>query len=78
MGPAWNYILFRLRFTEYTDNPWTKFFSPVRTLIIFVAVAFGIEAAQLLDLYNSTFDPFDLLAYISLLVPLFLIDIKTL
>lgn len=77
-GPAWNYILFRLRFTEYTDHPWAKFFSPVRTLLIFVAVAFGMEATQLLDFYDATFDPWDLVAYLSLLVPLFIIDIKTL
>jgi hypothetical protein len=34
-GPAWNYILFRGRFTAKKDNRWTRFFTPTRTLVIF-------------------------------------------
>jgi len=74
VGPAWNYILFRGLFTSKADNLWTRFFTPNITLIIFLAVCFGIEAIQYLELYESTFDPWDLLAYISILLPLFIID----
>ncbi len=74
-GPAWNYILFRGLYTTQTENMWVRFFTPKKTLIIFVVVCFGIEIAQYLKLYESTFDPWDLLAYISILVPLFLLDI---
>lgn len=73
-GPAWSYILFRGLFTEYSDNAWRRFFTPDRTLAIFIAVCYGIEAMQYFELYDSTFDYFDLLAYISILVPLYLID----
>ena len=73
-GPGWNYILFRLLFTEYRDNRWRRFFNPVRTVVIFIVFSFGVETAQFLELYESTFDPFDYLAYISLLLPLFIID----
>ncbi|MBN1781496.1 hypothetical protein JW948_10250 [bacterium] len=73
-GPAWNYILFRGLFTAYSENIWTRFFTPVRTLIIFLIVCFGIETAQYLHLYDATFDPWDFLAYISILAPLFLLD----
>jgi hypothetical protein len=74
MGPAWNYILFRGLFTTKADNRWTRFFTPTRTLLIFVFVCFGIETLQYSGVYNSTFDPWDLLAYVSLLFPLFILD----
>ena len=74
-GPAWNYILFRGLFTYKKDNRWTRFFKPVTTYVIFVLVCFGIEGMQYLEWYDSTFDPLDLLAYLSVLTPLFLIDL---
>ena len=73
-GPGWNYILFRGRFTAKTENAWTRFFIPFRTFLIFIIVAFGIEFAQFFKLYESTFDPWDFLAYITFLLPLFIID----
>jgi hypothetical protein len=77
-GPAWNYILFRGRFTSEADNCWTRFFTPHRTIVIFLSVCFGIEGAQYFNLYDSTFDPWDLLAYVSILIPLFILDVSTL
>ena len=73
-GPAWNYILFRGRFTSKVDNRWTRFFTPKRTVVIFIAVCIGIEGMQYLKLYDATFDPWDIVAYISVLVPLFIVD----
>lgn len=75
-GPAWNYILFRGLFTSYTNNAWFRFFTPKKTLIIFLLVCFGIETMQYFKIYESTFDPYDLLAYVSILIPLFIIDFK--
>ena len=75
-GPAWNYILFRGLFTAKRDNTWTRFFTPVRTLIIFLSVCFGIEMAQYFELYDSTYDQWDFLAYASILIPIFFIDYK--
>ena len=74
VGPAWNYILFRGLFTGYRDTVWTRFFNPNRTFVIFLLVCFFIEGAQYLEWYDATFDPFDLLAYISLLIPLYILD----
>ena len=74
-GPAWNYILFRGLYTSYSENNWTRFFTPTKTLLIFLTVCFGIEFAQYLKLYKSTFDPLDFLAYVAILVPLFILDI---
>ncbi len=74
-GPAWNYILIRGLFTKYTENAWRKFFTPVNTYFIFIAVCFIIETTQFLNLYDSTFDSMDYLAYVSLITPLFLLDL---
>ncbi|MBE9490982.1 MAG: hypothetical protein IMY67_11850 [Bacteroidetes bacterium] len=75
VAPAWNYILFRGLFTYKTNNIWTRFFTPLRTLIIFLVVCFLIEFAQYLNLYDATYDVYDLLAYLSILVPLFIFDV---
>ena len=74
-GPAWNYILFRGLFTAYADNAWTRIFTPKRTFFIFVIVSYSIEMVQFFNLYKSTFDVWDLPAYIAILLPLFLIDV---
>jgi hypothetical protein len=74
-GPAWNYILFRRLFTVKTENAWSRFFTPVKTLLIFLVVCSGIEMAQFFGLYEATFDPWDFLAYVSLLLPVFIVDI---
>lgn len=74
VGPAWNYILFRGLFIAKVKNKWTTFFSPIRTVIIFILVSFGIEILQFYEVYESTFDGFDFVAYVSLLIPMFIID----
>jgi hypothetical protein len=74
-GPAWAYVLFRGLYTAKADNVWTRFFTPKRTVIILLAVSFGFETLQYFKVYDSTFDYWDLLAYASILVPLFLIDL---
>ena len=73
-GPAWNYILFRGLFTAKTNNAWTRFFTPTKTLLIFLFFCISIEITQYFNLYDSTYDPWDFPAYISILVPLFLLD----
>ncbi len=75
-GPAWNYILFRGLYTAKAKNSWTRFFTPSRTLFLFIIVCFGIEFLQYFQIYESTFDPWDFVAYVSVLIPLFLIDKK--
>ncbi len=73
-GPAWSYILFRGLFTYRADNAWTRFFTPERTLVIFLFACFGFEGAQYLGLYESTYDPLDFLAYVSILLPIYILD----
>lgn len=76
VGPAWNYILFRGLFTERANNFWTRFFTPNKTFCIFVLVCFGIETLQYFQFYESTFDPVDLIAYLIILTPLYILDSK--
>jgi len=73
-GPAWNYILFRGLFTAHADNTWTRVFTPKKTLSIFLLVCLLIEWAQYFEIYAATYDPWDFVAYISILIPLFILD----
>lgn len=74
-GPAWNYILVRGLFTNYKDNAWTRFFTPNKTVILMILVSFGIESLQFFKIYDSTFDPWDLMAYVSILIPVYILDL---
>lgn len=74
-GPAWSYILFRGKFTAFKNTLWTRFFTPKRTIVLLIAVCYSIEGAQFLGFYDATFDPWDFLAYISILVPMFVLDL---
>ena len=76
VGPAWAYILFRGLYMAKFNNIWTRFFTPNRTLLIFLTICFGIETLQYFKIYYSTFDFWDLPAYISILIPVFLIDTR--
>jgi hypothetical protein len=73
-GPAWSYILFRGLYTGYAENAWRRFFTPGRTLAAFLLVLAGIEGMQYLSIYEATFDPWDFLAYGSVLIPLYFLD----
>lgn len=74
VGPAWTYILFRGLFTEKANNFWLRFWSPLKTFLLLLVVLIAIEMAQYFNLYNGTFDPFDILAYVSILLPIFVLD----
>ena len=74
VGPAWNYILFRGLFTAKADNAWTRFFTANRTFIIFLLACILIETLQYYKIYDATYDKWDFLAYVSILLPLFILD----
>ena len=72
-GPAWNYILIR---GQYSDKQTFFFFrfSPEFALLLIVGICFLIETSQFFKLYTAHFDPWDYLAYVSILIPVYLID----
>jgi O-antigen ligase len=76
VGPAWTYILFRGLFTKKAENLWTKIFTPTKTFLLLTFVLFVIEFMQYFELYASTFDIFDLIAYVLLLLPIYILDYK--
>ncbi len=76
VGPAWGYVLFRGLYTAKANNSWTRFFTPKRTLLLLMTACLAIELLQYLKVYDSTFDFWDLLAYVTVLIPVFLIDTK--
>ena len=74
VGPAWNYILMRGLFSRSQPAMLSRFLPPEAILVIIVAVCFLVEAAQYLQLYEAHYDPFDFIAYVSLVVPCYTID----
>ena len=74
MGPAWNYILIRGLFSRTQPAMLSRILTPEAALVLIVATCFLVEAAQYLQLYESTYDPFDFVAYVSLIVPCCIID----
>jgi len=74
VGPAWIYILVRGLFSRAQPAMLARFLSPEAALVIMMAACFLIEAAQYFQLYEAHYDPYDFLAYVSLLLPCYAID----
>jgi len=73
-GPAMGYILLRVQYTSKESTFLSFKFTPESAALIIFGICFAIETSQYFKLYEAHFDPFDYVAYISLLVPCFLID----
>ncbi|MFC2088902.1 hypothetical protein ACFLSX_04810 [Calditrichota bacterium] len=74
VGPAWNYILFRGLYSSKQSGFLSINFTPESALITILGICFIIETSQYFNIYNATFDSYDYLAYISVIVPIYLID----
>ena len=73
-GPAWNYILLRgIYHSQNTSFLFIKF-SPEGAGLLIMAICFIVETSQYFQLYDSYFDPYDYLAYVSLLLPVYFLD----
>ena len=72
-GPAWIYMLIRAQY-----NSKGKFFnikfSPELALFLIITLSFATEIMQYFEVYNSTYDPFDFLAYVSGTFVIYIID----
>lgn len=73
-GPAMGYILIRGQFNSHGYLFNRLRLSPIKAALLIVSICFFIETAQYLNLYKAHFDPYDYIAYISLVIPLYLID----
>jgi drug/metabolite transporter (DMT)-like permease len=74
VGPAWNYVLVRGLFSKSQPAMLSKFLNPEAAIILIASACFLIEAAQYLELYDASYDPLDFVAYVSLLIPCYMVD----
>jgi hypothetical protein len=73
-GPAWIYILLRCQYSSRTSTFMSLRFSPEGAFFLVFGIGVLIETSQYFKLYEATFDPYDYVAYLSLLLPCFLLD----
>ena len=73
-GPAWCYILIRGQYKSKNATFLSLKFSPELAFFLIVIICFIIETMQFLKLYDSTFDPYDLLSYFSGTFVVYLVD----
>ncbi len=74
VGPAMGYILLRVQYTSKQSTFLSFKFTPGLTALLMYLICFLIETSQYFNLYDAYFDPWDYLAYISILIPCYLID----
>lgn len=73
-GPAWGYVLIRGQYNSSSSTFFSAKFSPQLAALLSLGICFLVETGQYFKLYEATFDPYDYLAYCSLVIPLFIID----
>ncbi len=73
-GPAWNYILIRGLFTPTKTTALSRYFTPEITIIFIIGTCYLIEFCQYIELYDSHYDPYDFLAYVSGVLPCYIAD----
>ena len=74
VGPAWGYVLIRAQYRLNSESFMNIRFSPEVAFLVIVGICFIIETMQFFEIYNSTFDPYDLLSYFSGVLGVYLID----
>ena len=72
-GPAWIYMLIRAQYNS-KEKFFNIKFSPELALFLMITLSFAIEIMQYFEVYNSTYDPFDFLAYVSGTFVIYIID----
>ena len=74
VGPAWIYVLLRVQYKPGKSTFLSIAFSPEKALLLVTGICYIIETSQYFQLYEAHFDPFDYLAYISGVIPFYIID----
>ena len=73
-GPAWGYVLLGARYKAGDSGFLTFRFSPEVALAVTIIICYLIKVAQSLEIYNPHFDPYDFLAYITGILPVYPVD----
>ena len=74
VGPAMGYMLLRAQYKSKEATFLSFKFSPELAVSLIFGICFIVETSQYFKLYEAHFDPYDYVAYISLLVPFYLTD----
>jgi len=74
VGPAWGYILLRVLYTSKSSRFLSLKFTPETAFLSIFSICAVIETSQYFKIYDAHFDPYDYLAYASLLLPIYLLD----
>ena len=72
-GPPWIYMLIRGQYNS-KERFFNIKFSPELAFALVLVLSFAIEIMQFFEVYNATFDPYDLLAYLSATFLIYLTD----
>ena len=72
--PAYLYILLRGIHNGKPLYPWSARFSPTLLFCFIVGISFLVESLQYFGYYKGYFDSVDYLAYLSILLPCYLLD----
>lgn len=73
-GPAMGYMLLRVQYTNRDSTFLSLKFTPECAALLIFGICFLVETSQYFNLYDAHFDAYDYLAYLSFLLPCFLID----
>ena len=74
VGPAVIYLLFRGRHRASEARVFWGLRTPDRVVAFVLGFCFTVEAAQYFGLVSGRFDPYDLAAYVTGLLPWYLVD----
>ena len=73
-GPAWGYALIRVQYKSKNQTFFNIKFTPEIAFLLIVGICFIVESLQFFEIYDSTFDLFDFLAYFSGAFSIYVID----
>ena len=74
VGPAWIYILLRVLYTSGSSSFLSLKLTPIAAFLSIFGICATIETSQYFKIYDAHFDPYDYIAYTSLLLPIYLLD----
>lgn len=74
-GPAWIYILLRGQYNLEKSAFLSIKFTPNQAISMVIGIGFIIEIMQYYKIYEAHYDPYDFIAYASLCIPIYLLDL---
>ena len=73
-GPAWIYLLLRGQYNLEKSAFLSIKFTANQAISLVIGIGFIIEIMQYYKIYEAHYDPYDFIAYVSLSIPVYLLD----